>query len=274
MLDYAANGVRYWLIETIQSVFAKTCERGGCAPEHALSEFLGGELEQDDFWLKVKTNMKAGRIRLVFVADEIPAELRRIVEFLNEQMDPTEVLAVEIRQYVGQGVSTLVPRVVGRTAEAEIRKGGAESKSWDENVFFRALEERRDGSGSATARAILEWARTQGLTIEWKGGTKEGAFYLAIEHRGVAYYPVAVRTGFKNPYAQVQFAQLREAPFDDPTKLQDFCARLNRIQGVQLPEDSVGRYPSFQLSLLAEEAARRLFFEALNWVRHEIRSRP
>jgi len=32
-------------------------------------------------------------IRMLFVADRIPAELRRIVEFLNEQMDPAEVLA-------------------------------------------------------------------------------------------------------------------------------------------------------------------------------------
>ena len=34
-----------------------------------------------------------------FVAEEIPRELRRIVEFLDVQTDPAEVLAVEIRQY-------------------------------------------------------------------------------------------------------------------------------------------------------------------------------
>jgi hypothetical protein len=59
---------------------------------------------------------------MVFVADVIPAELRRIVEFLNEQMDPAEVLAVEIRQFVGEGMKTLVPRVMGQTAEAEKKK--------------------------------------------------------------------------------------------------------------------------------------------------------
>jgi hypothetical protein len=60
---------------------------------------------------------------MVFVADIIPKELRRIVEFLNSQMSSAEVLAVEIRQYVGQGLKTLVPRVIGLTAEAEARKG-------------------------------------------------------------------------------------------------------------------------------------------------------
>ena len=82
----------------------------------------------DDFWSKVKTNLQAGRIRLVFVADEIPRELRRIVEFLNEQMDPAEVLAVEIKQFAGEGVKTLVPRVIGQTAEAQQKKVGRHSK--------------------------------------------------------------------------------------------------------------------------------------------------
>lgn len=40
---------------------------------------------------------------MVFVADTIPTELRRIVEFLNEQIDPAEILAVEVRQFVGTG---------------------------------------------------------------------------------------------------------------------------------------------------------------------------
>lgn len=70
----------------------------------------------------MRTNLQAQRIRMVFVADEIPRELRRIVEFLNQQMDPAEVLAVEIRQYTGEGLKTLVPRVIGMTAEAEQRK--------------------------------------------------------------------------------------------------------------------------------------------------------
>ena len=51
---------------------------------------------------------------MVFVADEIPAELRRVVEFPNEQMDSAEVLAIEIKQYVGEGMRTLVPRVIGQ----------------------------------------------------------------------------------------------------------------------------------------------------------------
>jgi hypothetical protein len=79
---------------------------------------------------------RAGRIRIVFVADEIPTELRRVVEFLNGEMTPAEVIGIEINQYVGEGMKTLVPRVVGATAEAQQRKGHTSSaRRWDEKSF-------------------------------------------------------------------------------------------------------------------------------------------
>ena len=64
--------------------------------------------------------MPQGRLRLVFVGDEIPSELRRIVEFLNEQMATTQVLAIEIKQYVDTDGKhqTLVPRLLGQTEAA------------------------------------------------------------------------------------------------------------------------------------------------------------
>lgn len=119
MLDYAANAVVYWPVEKIISNFENTCQDN---PGEVLSEFLGHDDNIEEFWLKVKTNLQAGKVRMLFVADEIPKELKRVIEFLNEQMDPAEVLAIEIKQFVGQGVKTLVPRVVGQTSEAQIKK--------------------------------------------------------------------------------------------------------------------------------------------------------
>ena len=124
VLDYAANAVIYWPIETLQAQFANQCLHRGVDPDQELANFL--ELEQDPvlFWQQAKTNLQAGKIRLLFVADEIPAELRRIVEFLNQQWIPPKSLAIEIKRYTGSGVNTLVPMVVGQTAKAEQRKGG------------------------------------------------------------------------------------------------------------------------------------------------------
>ena len=119
MLDYAANAVVYWPVETIRAWFEKTCDENGEMSADKLSEFLGSEQDEQSFWAAAKTNLQAGCIRLLFVADSIPPELGRIIEFLNEKMDPTEVLGIEVRQFVGDSLRTLVPRVIGQTAQTE-----------------------------------------------------------------------------------------------------------------------------------------------------------
>src|SRR5262245_45008849 len=140
MLDYAANAVVHWPVEAIRARFEETCRQRTVDPTQEIETLVkpGGDVE--DFWQLVKTNLRAGRIRMVFVADVIPPELRRVVEFLNSQMDPAEVLAVEIKQFVGQGLKTLVPRVIGQTVEAKRKKVG--SLPGDEASFFSVLESR------------------------------------------------------------------------------------------------------------------------------------
>ena len=68
-------------------------------------------------------NLRAGRIRMVFLADVIPDELRRITEFLNEQMNPAEVYAVQVKTYraAGHDGMVIVPTVFGRTAAASAK---------------------------------------------------------------------------------------------------------------------------------------------------------
>ena len=98
MLDYAANTVAYWPIERVISQFERTCEARKQDPEVVLEEFLPEGADPAAFWATAKTNLQAGKVRLLFVADKIPSELQRIVEFLNAQMRAAEVLAVEIKQ--------------------------------------------------------------------------------------------------------------------------------------------------------------------------------
>ena len=86
-----------------------------------------------------------------------------MVEFLNEQMDPAEVLALEVRQYVGKDLRTLVPRVIGQTSEAEQRKrpgGGSTSgpalPGGDE--FLKSIEASAPDQQPELMR-LYEWAK-------------------------------------------------------------------------------------------------------------------
>jgi hypothetical protein len=56
-------------------------------------------------------------VRLLFVLDRPPKELRRLVEFLNEKMADVEVLAIEVKQYLSaDGQRAVVPRALGVSA--------------------------------------------------------------------------------------------------------------------------------------------------------------
>lgn len=144
MLDYAADAVVFWPIQTITHAFERRCERDGLHPEAELAAVIDPDQDAETFWQQVAANLQAGRIRLVFVADEVPRELRRVAEFLNEQMK-ADVIAIEVKQYVGEGVKTLMPQIIGDTAAAETRKrsGMGSGRQWDDASFFAALEERR-----------------------------------------------------------------------------------------------------------------------------------
>ena len=270
MLDYAANGVVYWPLETIRASFAATCQRRGVDPDAALTEFLGPEADPEQFWQRVKTNLANGNIRLVFVADEIPPELRRIVEFLNGQMDPAEVLAIEVRQFVGENLKALVPVVIGQTAGAQLRKG-KDGKQWNEALFIGTLEERGDANGLHAARALLEWAQSRGLRLWWGKGTTYGSLIPVLDHGGDWYAPVAMYTGQKNSFLQVQFFQLKSRrPFDDVRRRTELRDRLNAITGVAVAADAIEKYPRVETTVLCDGVTGKQFFEVLDWVVAEI----
>ena len=271
MMDYASNAVVYWPLEKINSMFEKTCIEKKENPDEKLAEFIGPEQESEAFWQQVKTNIQAGKIRMIFVADEIPSELQRIVEFLNEQMDPAEVLAVEIKQFIGDQFRTLVPRVIGLTSEAKKRKStGLEAKQWDEESFF----ERLDDNQAKIARKLLEWSKDHMSRIWWGKGVQDGAFIPNLDYNGTNYFAIAVRTGFKNnPTIQIQFDPLsKRAPFDDEDLRLELLDRLNEIPEVNLPRDSISRYPSIPIGTFQEESSFQKLIEVLEWTIQKIKS--
>lgn len=216
----------------------------------------------------MKTNLQAGRIRLVFIADEIPPELRRVVEFLNSQMDPAEVLAIEVKQYVGEGMKTLVPRVLGQTGTkaGAVRRG----RQWDEPSFFQALVERWGNADAEAARAVLDWAKRNSLRIWWGKGSKDGSFYPMLDWKGSTHFTVSVWT-YGRLDIQFQWMKVRP-PFDDEQKRQELRHRLNQIPGVDIPAGAVTLRPRILLSTLTDKAAMEQFLGVLDWLVQQVKA--
>jgi len=272
MLEYAANAVVYWPVEEIQAKFDATCQAKGLNSDDELDSLLGPSGDYEAFWQETKVNLQAGRIRMLFVADEIPKELKRIVEFLNEQLAPAEILAVEIKQFVGDGYKSLVPRVHGQTEEAKAKKliNTVQKKQWDEESFFRELKSRRDGEEAEIARKILEWAKGKLPRFWWGKGKQDGSFYPVLDLHGEQYYPIAIWTYGK---VEIQFQWLmNKPPFNDEMKRKELLRRLNQIPGVEIPEKAITRRPNIFLSTFKEAPSLKLLLDALDWVVQEIKS--
>lgn len=272
MLDYAANAVVYWPVEEIRNRYEKTCQESNSDPEETLLSFLGSDIQAGEFWNRVKTNLQAGRIRMVFVADAVPPELRRVVEFLNEQMDPAQVLALEVKQFVGEGLKTLVPRVIGQTAEAERKNpaGSRVAKQWDELTFLETLKKEGGAEEADVARSILDWVKKRSLRIWWGRGSRDGSFFPMLDWKGGKHSFVSVWTYGR---LEIQFQYMKErAPFDDERKRQELRHRLNEIPGVDIPVDTLALRPRIELSTLADKAAREKFLQVLDWFIQEVKA--
>ena len=107
----------------------------------------------------------------MFVADEIPRELRRIIEFLNEKMSSVEVLGVEIRQYRGEGISALVPRVVGQTESARDLKASPARQAVSHTNRAEFLSSHDGQIRDFWADVIEKAEGDPGWTVTW--GRKE-----------------------------------------------------------------------------------------------------
>ena len=166
LLEYAAHAAQTWTADELRQEFEESANAQGRDPDEVLGKLLqvDEEPDADGFWENVATNLAARRLRLLFVADEIPDPLEQVVKFLNEQMPSVEVLAVEIKQFRGRSSQTLVPRVIGRTAASSTRGPAGRSQKLTRESFLEGCDsvESRDA-----ANRLFEVAQESRATFGW-----------------------------------------------------------------------------------------------------------
>lgn len=263
MFDYAANILSYWNAERIQGEFEARCAEKDVDPESALREISDDDYA--DYWTRVETNLAARRLRLVFVADVIPPNLQAIVEFLYEQMDPTEVIAVEVKQHVGEGLKTMVTQIMGPSASALQAKTSSPARRWDEASFFAEIESLHGPTQAAASRAVFDWARDRGLTIRWGAGAKEGWVTLLLVRGGREIKPFGLVTD--GQLALYPGSLGRVAPFDSEDALQGALDRFREIPGVSIPPEAIAwSYKKIEPSVLADSNTLKACLVAMAWV--------
>jgi hypothetical protein len=186
---------------------------------------------------------------LLFVADEIPKELKRIVEFLNEKMEDVEVLAVEVRQYKGESIQTLVPRVFGQTLQSENKKSSEKTRLWDKESVVKELEKKGLQLESKITKNIIDWIEKEKIPNKYGKGASNGNCIIgAITREGRFISIFSINT---SSHIYVQFDWLRKiAPYNDDNKRKELVSILNVKLGSSIPIDSINSWPTFYISNL------------------------
>ena len=256
MLDYAANAIQYWSIEQIQEAYERNTS------ETNSLEFLGIEPDKvDAYWQSVYLNLRAGKIRFVFVADTIPSQLQVIIEYLNRQMIDTEVLGLEIKQFLSSdGLTTLVPHLVGRTANAVQTKRG-ESRKWDEDSFISQAAELGGDSNAELCCKLLRAFESLGCYIWWGEGKDRGSF-IPVYVGKKRHQLCSIYNWYKRTLVEIYFQYMKE-PFATSEYRDKLKNALERIPGVIIPVERIKKRPNFELNLLTDDESLNLFIDTM-----------
>ena len=255
MLDYAANGTQYWKIGDIIKSFKDTCLGRRQNPEEVIGQFLGEGYDPKLFWQTVEDNLRQGKVRMLFVADEIPRELRRIVEFLNEQMRPAEVLAVQLTNYQGvDGTRTLVPFVIGATERANTVKAAPESsEALSPDEWLEQLGADHGASTLEGAKRALDWFVSKGCEVGLTA--TQDAFYIReTTDEGKYAYPFFIRRSSGGRF-ETSLLYLKARPaYSDEEDRRQLHTRLRSLP--KLDVRSTGKltgWPSFDVAKLLDD---------------------
>jgi hypothetical protein len=260
MLDYAANAKLYWPEDRIRALAAEAS--GGLdALEMRLREFLShddlvdAEPDTEAYWASVERHLRNGEVRLLFVADDIPTELRRIIEFLNEHMPLVEVLGVEIRQYEGQSVRALVPRVIGQTEFARQQKTTTprSSRKTTREEFIALCP----GGAETFFLKFLESAESEGYEIVW--GTKGFSARLPLPSGSMislfyGYPPTeqeADSPGFQAYLGYIEDRRVSEVLRKELLQMASFVEKGKHTLDIALNEENAARIASSINDMLA-----------------------
>ncbi len=273
LLEYITNLRASTSADDLRSKFDDAARARDEDPETALKDALGVTMSADEYWATVGENLARGRIRGFVVADEISVELRRILEYLNDQLGDSRFLALEVPQFVAvSGITTLVPQIVAGSLEPPVKQESARaSGQWDEErLIAKLVEKEKGGTRAADAgRALLKWASDNGLGMRWATGGVSGSVTLFVPLPGEPPVMCIVGTG----YFQWYFRDYR-APFDTRERREELLRKIKKIDGIKWKSSAplaAEKYPGMLLAPFSAPGPRGQLIKVLDWFVSETR---
>lgn len=253
MLDYASHLVTNVSGERIRQRYEASLGPGIDSAIDIASSF-GANVDVEGYWQRLNDNIAASKLRLVFVADEFPPELRRIVEFLNRQMQQTDVFAVEVRQFVSPDRThrTLVPRLLGKVeSKTSSGSGAGPGPRWDRARFEDAAAHEHPELLPAIQELLRFGVEVTERDVEWGMGRGRGSFTARLIAPEQRYSIFSVYTSCE---VSINLGWSYESLGNlEPSLSEELRQKANHLFGIQLSQVSWERgWPMVPLSVVAE----------------------
>jgi len=245
VFEYAANAHFYWTKEMMQAYAEDSAKKSGQSLDEAiLSLQPNNEESADSFFDKVKENLREGQIRIVFFLEDSPLELRSVVDFLNKQMERSEILLVEARLFEKDGNKIVVPTLFGYTEEARRVKRainistGSTRRKWDETSFFKDASSKIDQYSIEALRKLYTYCESTKCMIRWGTGVSNGSFSLVCE----SICPRSIFIVWSNGSMQLNFGWLNGNESAEAFR-DKFKELVSQRLGFDIPENYESKSP-------------------------------
>ncbi|MGW4337527.1 hypothetical protein ACWEK5_32660 [Rhodococcus koreensis] len=140
-------------------------------------------------------NIAAGRIHLCLAVDQIDADLRRLVEYLNQiTRDDIQVTALQLTYARDGDLEILIPSTYGgeiAAAKARTSAGAGTTTRWTKDTFLDTLGAGADRTSAETLFARLD-------QVDDRHGTHDDLWYGNKPGGGIFFHPYGLR------YAPIQ----------------------------------------------------------------------
>ena len=247
MVEYAANGHHYWDKERLRQFAEDVAKAKGGSLDDAIRGLRPtDDLSVADFFERIQQNLREGQLRIIFFLEESPMELRSVVDFLNKQMERSEVLLVEARTYCLDTTRIVVPTLFGYTEEArQVKrtvtvKTAASRTKWDKALYFADAQSKLGLTELRAVELLYDECVLLGCDISWGTGLNVGSFSVKE--------PVACPRSFITVYSDGQlslnFHWLQGTAVAEQARrrLRELVVERTRLQ---IPD--AGKFPSFSI---------------------------
>ncbi len=180
--------------------------------------------------------------------EQSPYELRSIVEFLNNQMQRSEVLIVEAKQYQYEDKRVLVPSLFGYTEDARrikerrVTVTSGTRRQWDKSTFLEEIRNKLSQHEIDAIEKLMAYIESRGFDYRLGTGKVRGSVSPVMK----SISQKSLFSIYTDGKLNLNFAWLDDT--DKAIRVRDIYFKLSKERlSFGTPIEDITKYPSLPI---------------------------